>query len=150
MQERHHAGSASRFLLTLLCAWVFATQCFAQKPSTSRIQNSNRGVLLENLSWDEAEHILTQDRVVVIALGAESKEHGRHLQLNNDWVMAEYLKNRVLSAAPVVIAPTINYSFYPLSWSIPDQHPSNRIQHATWSSKSVARLQYMARVVSMS
>ena len=125
MQERHHAGSASRFLLTLLCAWVFATQCFAQKPSTSRIQNSNRGVLLENLSWDEAEHILTQDRVVVIALGAESKEHGRHLQLNNDWVMAEYLKNRVLSAAPVVIAPTINYSFYPLSWSIPDQHPES-------------------------
>jgi len=68
---------------------------------------------LENLSWDEAERILTPDRVVVIALGAESKEHGKHLQLNNDWVMAEYLKNRVLAAVPVVIAPTINYSYYP-------------------------------------
>ncbi len=77
------------------------------------MSNSNRGILLENLSWDEAEKILTPDRVVVIALGAESKEHGRHLQLNNDWVMAEYLKKRVLAAAPVVIAPTINYSFYP-------------------------------------
>jgi creatinine amidohydrolase len=27
--------------------------------------------------------------------------------------MAEYLKERVLAAAPVVIAPTINYSYYP-------------------------------------
>ncbi len=86
---------------------------FAQKTSTSKIRNNNRGILLENLSWDEAEQVLTPDRVVVIALGAESKEHGRHLQLNNDWVMAEYLKRRVLAAAPVVVAPTINYSFYP-------------------------------------
>lgn len=113
MQEQHRGGSAFRFVLILLGVLVFATQCFAQKPSTSKMGNGNRGVLLEDLSWDEAEHILAPDRVVVIALGAESKEHGRHLQLNNDWVMAEYLKNRVLAAAPVVIAPTINYSFYP-------------------------------------
>lgn len=92
---------------------MFVAQCLAQKPATSKTQNSNRGVLLENLSWDEAEHVLTPDSVVVIALGAESKEHGRHLQLNNDWVMAEYFKNRVLAAAPVIVAPTINYSFYP-------------------------------------
>lgn len=78
-------------------------------------ERANPAVLLETLSWDEAERILTPDTVVVIALGAESKEHGRHLQLNNDFLMAEYLKKRVLSAAPqnVVIAPTINYSFYP-------------------------------------
>src|SRR5262249_55675495 len=61
------------------------------------------------------EKILTPDTIVVIPLGAESKEHGRHLQLNNDFLMAEYFKRRVLQAAPtnVVIAPTINYSFYP-------------------------------------
>jgi creatinine amidohydrolase len=90
-----------------------AVHCPAQKIPAPKIRNNNPGVLLENLSWDEAERVLTPDRVVVIALGAESKEHGRHLQLNNDWVMAEYLKKRVLAAAPVVIAPTINYSFYP-------------------------------------
>jgi len=74
---------------------------------------NERGVLLEELSWDEAERALTPDRIVVIPLGAESKEHGRHLQLNNDWIMAEYLKKRVLAAAPVVVAPTVNYSYYP-------------------------------------
>jgi creatinine amidohydrolase len=83
--------------------------------SPSQPAKANAGVLLETLSWDEAEKILKPDTVVVIALGAESKEHGRHLQLNNDFLMAEYLKKRVLDAAPqnVVIAPTINYSFYP-------------------------------------
>jgi len=72
-----------------------------------------RGVLLEDLTWDQAERELTPDRVVVIALGAESKEHGHHLKLNNDWLMAEYFKRRVLEASDVVVAPTINYSFYP-------------------------------------
>jgi len=79
----------------------------------SRPPAKTAGILLENLSWDEAEHVLTPDQVVVIALGAESKEHGPHLPLNNDWLMAEYFKNRVLAASAVVVAPTINYSYYP-------------------------------------
>jgi creatinine amidohydrolase len=71
------------------------------------------GVLLEDLSWPEAEKLLTPDTVVVIPLGAAAKEHGPHLKLKNDWLIAEYLKNRVLSRSRVVIAPTINYHFYP-------------------------------------
>jgi len=72
-----------------------------------------RGVLLETLTWQEAEKRLTPQTVVVIPLGAQSKEHGPHLPLGNDWNMAEYLKQRVLSRADVVVAPTVNYSFYP-------------------------------------
>lgn len=90
-----------RLLISLL---VLTTLAHAQ---------STHGILLENLSWDEAERVLTPDTVVVIALGAESKEHGKHLQLNNDFLMAEYFKRRVLKASPVVVAPTINYNFYP-------------------------------------
>jgi creatinine amidohydrolase len=108
-----HAGLARRLLIAWLAAFLFAVHCFTQTPPASPTSQSERGVLLEQLSWDEAEHALTPDRVVVIPLGAESKEHGRHLQLNNDWVMAEYFKERVLAAAPVVIAPTINYSYFP-------------------------------------
>src|SRR5215471_561549 len=108
-----HVCVLPRFFVALLAALLFAVQCFAQTRTASSAPQNERGVLLEQLSWDEAEHTLTPDRIVVIPLGAESKEHGRHLQLNNDWVMAEYLKNRVLAAAPVVIAPTINYSYYP-------------------------------------
>jgi creatinine amidohydrolase len=72
-----------------------------------------KGILLENLTWVEAEKVLTPQSVVVIALGAESKEHGPHLKLKNDWLIAEYLKQRVLTSSEVIVAPTINYSFYP-------------------------------------
>jgi creatinine amidohydrolase len=96
-------------------AVITPSQTPAPAASAPQSARANAAVLLETLSWDEAEHILTPDTVVVIALGAESKEHGRHLQLNNDFLMAECLKKRVLDAAPqnVVVAPTINYSFYP-------------------------------------
>jgi len=38
-----------------------------------------KGVLLEDLTWQEAEKVLTPSTVVVIPLGAASKEHGPHL-----------------------------------------------------------------------
>jgi creatinine amidohydrolase len=71
------------------------------------------GILLEDLTWVEAEKVLTLETVVVIPLGAESKEHGPHLKLKNDFILAEYLKGRVRERANVVIAPTVNYGFYP-------------------------------------
>ena len=72
-----------------------------------------RGVLLGDLTWQEAEKVLTPASVVVIPIGAEAKEHGPHLRLRNDWLMAEYLKDRVLEASDVIVAPTVNYHFYP-------------------------------------
>jgi creatinine amidohydrolase len=88
------------FILLLLC---LSSNAFAQ----------NKGVLLENLTWQEAEKALKQETVVVIPLGAAAKEHGPHLKLKNDWTMAEYYKRRVLKAADVVITPTVNYHFFP-------------------------------------
>jgi creatinine amidohydrolase len=109
------------FLLFVLFSWWLGPAIHAvsaQAPSVPTIPQSQKkaaAILLEALTWDEAERVLTPDAVVVIPLGAESKEHGRHLQLNNDFLMAEYFKQRVLNAAPpnVIVAPTINYSFYP-------------------------------------
>ena len=101
--------------LVLVAASVQAVvQAIGKTVATSSAGAWKRaGILLEELSWDEAEKVLTPDQVVVIAMGAESKEHGLHLALNNDWLMAEYLKERVLERAVVVLAPTINYSYYP-------------------------------------
>ena len=116
MRKFRIALSLIAFLFVGAAASILASaQTPAPAASPAPTAHANAAVLLETLSWDEAEKILTPDTVVVIALGAESKEHGRHLQLNNDFVMSEYLKKRVLDAAPqnVVVAPTINYSFYP-------------------------------------
>lgn len=72
-----------------------------------------RGILLDDLTWIEAESALAQDTIVVIPLGAASKEHGPHLKLNNDFQIAEFLKRQVLEQEEVVIAPTVAYCYYP-------------------------------------
>jgi len=71
------------------------------------------GILLEDLTWPEAERVLTPDTIVVIPIGAAAKEHGPHLRLKNDLVLAEYFKRRLLDRLPVVMAPTMNYHYYP-------------------------------------
>jgi creatinine amidohydrolase len=70
-------------------------------------------VLLEDLTWMEAEKALKRYEVVMISLGARTKEHGPHLLLKNDYVMAEYLKRRVMEEVPVAVLPTLQYGYYP-------------------------------------
>lgn len=72
-----------------------------------------QGVLLGDLTWPEAEKVLTPAAVVVIPLGAGAKEHGPHLKLKNDAILAAYLAGRVREKADVVLAPAIDYGFYP-------------------------------------
>jgi creatinine amidohydrolase len=91
---------------------VEALASTASDPATQP-QDDRPGILLEDLTWIQAGEVLGPDTVVVIPMGAQSKEHGPHLKLKNDWLTAEYLKNRVLERADVVIAPTVNYGYYP-------------------------------------
>ena len=110
MSRKLYSGILSCFSLGIAAvSWAQSTSN-ATTPQVSRKQTAG---LLENLTWDEAERVLTPDAVVVIPLGAECKEHGRHLPLNNDFLMAEYFKRRIIAVAPneVIVAPTINYSF---------------------------------------
>src|SRR5678816_555908 len=93
--------------LTIL-SFLIAPALIAQSP-----RYRYEGTLLENWTWVEAEKFLTPETIVVIPLGAAAKEHGPHLLLKNDFILAEYLQERVLRESKVVIAPTINYSFYP-------------------------------------
>ena len=80
----------------------------------SRENNDNpRGLLLETLSWPQAENALAEKRVVVIPLGAAAKEHGPHLPLNTDALIAQWLADQVRQRLPVLITPLINASYYP-------------------------------------
>jgi creatinine amidohydrolase len=77
-------------------------------------QNSNKkGCWLEPLSWFEAERLLNAESVVVIPLGAAAKQHGPHLPLNNDALIANWLADEIVKRLPVVISPLINASYYP-------------------------------------
>jgi len=89
-------------LLTFMLVW---------SPGTS--QETRASLELENMTWVQAEEALKRYEVVLIALGARSKEHGPHLPLSTDYIMAEYLKDRVAEDVPVAVLPTIQYGYYP-------------------------------------
>ena len=74
---------------------------------------STPGFTLADLTWVEAEPILAAGPLVVLPLGAGSKEHGPHLRLDNDQRTVEYLAGRLRERLPIVVAPTITFHHYP-------------------------------------
>ena len=100
----------------LLAVWVLSAAALlpaAAPPAAPPVERKARSVFLENLTWVEAEKILKDYDVALIALGARTKEHGPHLTLKNDFILAEYLMERVAAEVPVVVLPTLQYGFYP-------------------------------------
>jgi creatinine amidohydrolase len=84
-----------------------------ESPDLGSVPPAPKGTRLAELTWIEAEAVLRPETIVVIPLGAAAKEHGPHLLLQNDWIIAEYYADRVFQAADVVIAPTVGYHHYP-------------------------------------
>jgi creatinine amidohydrolase len=76
-------------------------------------QQGTKGIRLADITWQQATDVLRPEAVVVIPLGAGSKEHGPHLKLGNDAILTDYLTRRVLAAADVIVAPAIPYHYYP-------------------------------------
>jgi len=71
------------------------------------------GVFLENLTWLEAELLLQSDKVIILPIGAQTKEHGPHLPLNTDWLTAQYLTQAIVESIKVIALPTVAYGYYP-------------------------------------
>ncbi len=91
-----------RLIVSAVFAWLPLTSVYAQP-----------AIYVDTKPWTEARKFLNDTTIVVIPLGAQSKEHGPHLLLRNDFLIAEYLKDRIARTQPVVIYPTINYHYYP-------------------------------------
>src|SRR4051794_22540125 len=108
-RERLNTGGRSmrRSLIGLGLAAVGAAALGGQPARTTR------GVSLGDLSWVEAESLLTSSTVVVIPLGPAAVQHGPHLKLNYGERLVRYLTTRVQETSPVVIAPPLTYHFYP-------------------------------------
>ncbi|MBI3505682.1 MAG: creatininase family protein [Proteobacteria bacterium] len=71
------------------------------------------GVWLEKLTWPEAKAKIDAGWPVVVPIGAIAKEHGHHLPLNTDFLMARELGARVAAKLPVIVAPVLNLGYYP-------------------------------------
>jgi creatinine amidohydrolase len=72
-----------------------------------------RGVLLEELTWPQAERLLAEDLVVVLPVGAATKEHGPHLPLGTDYFTAEALRTVLVEEVRCIALPTVSYGYYP-------------------------------------
>ncbi len=71
------------------------------------------GRYLADLTWQQAQALLDEARVLVLPLGAGAKEHGPHLRLDNDRVLAEYFAERLRAVEDVLVLPTLVYHYYP-------------------------------------
>jgi creatinine amidohydrolase len=99
--------------MRLLSPTLLLGSVLAVTVAVSGQQTTSKSVRLEDLTWVEAEPRLGPDTVVVIPLGAAAKEHGPHLKLRNDALLAEHLTKRVTDAALIVVAPAMTYHYYP-------------------------------------
>ena len=54
--------------------------------------------LIERLSWDEVARRLENGAAAILPIGAAAKQHGFHLPMNTDRVVAESLAARIATA----------------------------------------------------
>ncbi|KTC88118.1 MULTISPECIES: creatininase family protein [Legionella] len=71
------------------------------------------GIRMAEVSWPVIEQAFIANLPIIIPLGAGCKEHGLHLPMNTDLILAEYLAAWVIDHYPVLVAPTVPYNFFP-------------------------------------
>ncbi len=72
-----------------------------------------QGAWIEDLAWPEVAARIAAGAPVVVPVGALAKEHGHHLPMKTDWLLARALAGGVLAELPVLAAPVITAGFYP-------------------------------------
>lgn len=71
------------------------------------------GLKMADMTWIQIKAHFINGWPVIIPLGAECKEHGFHLPMNTDYLIAEYFSQWIQENYSVLIAPTISYSYFP-------------------------------------
>jgi creatinine amidohydrolase len=82
-----------------------------------------RGAFLEDLTWAEADERFRAGWPVLVPVGAFAKEHGLHLPLKTDGILARHLAGAIAEELPILIAPTVGFGYYPAFTEYPgSQH----------------------------
>jgi creatinine amidohydrolase len=70
------------------------------------------GAWIEKLTWPEVAARI-EHATVLIPIGARAKEHGPHLPMQTDYLLARALCDGVATQLPVLIAPVVDFGYYP-------------------------------------
>jgi len=71
------------------------------------------GDWIEDSSWPDVAERIASGWPDLVPVGAAAKEHGLHLPMNTDWLIARALAGRVAAALPVLVAPVVGHGHYP-------------------------------------
>jgi creatinine amidohydrolase len=71
------------------------------------------GPLVADLTWDQVKIRLARGALAILPIGAGAKQHGLHLPMNTDQIVAEHLAHALASRLDALIWPTLSYGFYP-------------------------------------
>lgn len=63
---------------------------------------------IENMTWDEVADYLKTRNELIIPVGT-CEQHGKHLPLNNDSLLADYFSDYLSDQTGIVVAPILNY-----------------------------------------
>lgn len=83
------------------------------------------GRFIEDLTWPEVADGFRAGTPVIVPIGAAAKEHGHHLPMKTDWLLARALGEGITARLPVLIAPIVPFGYYPVFRGYPgSQHLS--------------------------
>jgi creatinine amidohydrolase len=72
-----------------------------------------KGAWIEDLAWPEVGARIEAGWPVVVPVGARSKEHGHHLPMCTDYLLARAFCDGVMEVLPVLSAPVVDFGYYP-------------------------------------
>ncbi|MCJ7804583.1 creatininase family protein, partial [Patescibacteria group bacterium] len=68
------------------------------------------GKLLQYMTWQEAREYFKKVKFAIIPVGS-TEQHGPHLPLGTDFLIAEHLARKVAEKVDVVVTPTVPVGF---------------------------------------
>ena len=68
---------------------------------------------VEHMTWDQVARRIGEGAAAILPIGAGAKQHGFHLPMNTDRILAESLAARIADRIDSLIWPTVTYGYYP-------------------------------------
>jgi creatinine amidohydrolase len=81
------------------------------------------GAWIEDLAWPAVGERIAAGATVIVPIGARAKEHGHHLPMKTDYLLARALCGGIAERLPVLVAPVVDFGYYPAFANYPgSQH----------------------------
>lgn len=71
------------------------------------------GAWIEALAWPEVAQRMADGAPILIPVGAAAKQHGHHLPMNTDYLVARGITERLIERLPILAAPVVGLGYYP-------------------------------------